>query len=90
MAGAGLGARVQMCFRLGGEEEGQVWILLSDNTSPNQIMGNFRGHHGIDWLGRSWRCCVGARQSMCNRIPSIRLINSHRVGGVDGSVDKTA
>jgi len=72
------------CISAGGEEEGQVWILLSDNTSSNQIMGYFRGHHIIDWLGQSWRGCVGARQSMCNRIPSISLINSHRVGGVDG------
>ena len=65
-----------------------MWILLSDNTSSNLIMGNFRGHYGIDSLGQSWRGCVGAHQSMCNWIPSISLINSHRVGGVDGSVDK--
>lgn len=61
-----------------------MWVLLSDNTSSNQIMGNFRGHHSIDWLGQSWQGQVGARQSMCNRIPSINLINSHRVGGVTG------
>lgn len=68
------------CVSVEGEEKGQVWILLSDNTSSNLIMGNFRGHHGIDWLGQSWQGCVGARQSTCNRIPSISLINSHRMG----------
>lgn len=68
------------CVSVEGEEKGQVWILLSDNTSSNLIMGNFRGHHGIDWLGQSWQGCVGARQSTCNRIPSISLINSHCMG----------
>lgn len=78
------------CISVEGEEEGQVWILLSDNTSPNQIMGNFRGHLSIDWLGQHWQGCVGAHWSMCNRIPSISLIDRHRVGGVGRSVDKTA
>lgn len=54
MTRAGLRARVQMRFgATWGEEEGQVWILLSDNTSSNEIMGNFRGHHSTDWLGRA-------------------------------------
>lgn len=51
------------CISIEGEEEGQVWILLSDNTSSNQIMGNFRGHLSIDWLGQHWQGCwehVGA------------------------------
>lgn len=48
------GSKSANTFQQGRGEEGQVRILLSDNTSSNQIMGNFRGHHGIDWLGQSW------------------------------------